>query len=72
MTAHIERYTAFWVASLTASLAPPRLTRLAGAAKKTGIASGLIGLGAGLHLAWHALPLFEAATAGGLVLACHS
>jgi len=72
MTAHLERLTAFRGASLTASWAAPRFTRLAGAAKKTGIASGLVGLGAALHLAWHALPVFQAATAGGLILACHS
>ncbi|GJL93235.1 hypothetical protein [Hyphococcus sp.] len=68
MTAHIERY----IASLNTSWAPSRLTRFAETAKKTGIASSLVGLGAALHLAWHALPFFEAATAGGLVLACHS
>ncbi|MFC2954134.1 hypothetical protein ACFOOP_19520 [Marinicaulis aureus] len=72
MTAHLERLTAFRGASLTAVWAALRFTRLAGAAKKTGIASGLVGLGAALHLAWHALPVFQAATAGGLVLACHS
>jgi hypothetical protein len=68
MTAHIERS----VASLTAFWAAPRLTRFAETVKKTGIASSLVGLGAALHLAWHALPFFEAAAAGGLVLACHS
>ncbi len=68
MTALIERS----FASLTASWPSPRLTRFAETAKKTGIASGLVGLGAALHLAWHALPFLEAATAGGIVLACHS
>ncbi len=72
MTAHLERPTAFLGASLSAFRAAPRFMRLAETAKKTGIASGLVGLGAALHLAWHVLPVFQAATAGGLVLACHS
>lgn len=49
----------------------PWLVRFARTAKKTGIASGLVGLGAALHVAWHALPFLEAA-AGGLDLACHA
>ena len=63
---------ASWRAVLTAAWAVPRFMRIAEDAKKTGIASGLVGLGAALHLAWHALPVFQAATAGGLLLACHS
>ncbi len=72
MAAHIPQPAAFRGASASLSWTTPWLQRFAGIAKKTGIASGLVALGAALHVAWHVLPFFQAAAAGGLVLACHS
>ncbi len=51
------------------STGEPLWARLRRTAAKTGVASGLIGVGAALHAALHALPVLHAAM-GGAALAC--